>query len=66
MKNAIQNIKDIAHSIKEQELIVSTSQLIHNYEHNTIDEYDLYALTRNILGLISDITTLRNEIDSLA
>ena len=66
MKNTIQNIKDIANGIKEQELIVSTSQLIYNYEHNTIDEYDLYALTRNVLGLISDITTLRNEIDSLA
>ena len=66
MKNTIQNIKDIAHNIKEQELIVSTSQLIYNYEHNTIDEYDLYSLTRNVLGLISDITTLRNEIDSLA
>lgn len=66
MKNTIENIKDIANHIQDEKLIISTSQLIHSYENNTIDEYDIYTLTRDVLSLLSNIAALRSEIESLA
>ena len=70
MKNtynqAIQNIKDIANNIKENNLLCTTSNVIFCYEKDNLDDEDLYRLTRDILSLVSDVIVLRDEINSLA
>lgn len=67
MKTAqLQNIKDIVNSIKEGELLCTTSNIIFCYERNHLDDEDLYRLSRDILSLVSDVIILRNEINALA
>lgn len=67
MKNiVIQNIKENIQNINEQALIISTTNIIHCYENNTLDTSDLYNLARDVLELVSRITDIRQEIDTLA
>ena len=59
----IQNAKDIANNIKENELIHTASNVIFCYENNTLDDEDFYRLSRDILSLVSDVIILRDEIN---
>lgn len=59
----IQNIKDIANSIKEGELLCTTSNIIFCYENKHLDDEDIYRLSRDILALVSDVIILRDEIN---
>ncbi|MBR5476717.1 MAG: hypothetical protein IKV17_07865 [Bacteroidaceae bacterium] len=62
-KETIQNVKDIANSIKESELLCTTSNILFCYENNRLDDEDLYRLSRDILSLVSDVIILRDEIN---
>ena len=59
----IQNAKDIANNIKENELLCTTSNIVFRYENNHLDEEDLYRLMRDIVSLVSDVIILRDEIN---
>ena len=62
----IQNAKDLANSIKADNLIWTTSSVIFCYENDTLDDEDLYRLTREVLSIITDVNTLRDEINRIA
>ena len=59
----IQNAKDIANNIKENELLSTTSNIVFCYENNRLDDEDLYRLMRDIISLVSDVVILRDEIN---
>lgn len=59
----IQNAKDIANNIKEDELLCTTSNIVFCYERGNLDEEDLYRLMRDIVSLVSDVIILRDEIN---
>lgn len=59
----IQNAKDIANSIKEGDLLCTTSNIVFCYEHGKLDEEDFYRLMRDIFSLVSDVIILRDEIN---
>ena len=59
----IQNAKDIANNIKDNDLLCTTSNIVFCYERGNLDEEDLYRLMRDILALVSDIIILRDEIN---
>lgn len=59
----IQNAKDIANNIKENELLCTTSNIVFCYERGNLDEEDLYRLMRDIVSLVSDVIILRDEIN---
>ena len=59
----IQNAKDIANNIKENDLLCTTSNIVFCYENNNLDEEDLYRLMRDIVSFVSDVIILRDEIN---
>lgn len=59
----IQNAKDIANNIKENDLLCTTSNIVFCYENHNLDEEDLYRLMRDIVSLVSDVIILRDEIN---
>lgn len=59
----IQNAKDIANNIKENDLLCTTSNIVFCYERGNLDEEDLYRLMRDIVSLVSDVIILRDEIN---
>ena len=61
----IQNIKDIANNIKHDRLLCSMSNLIHCYENETLDDEEIYNLSRDVFSLLSDLVVLKDEIAKL-
>ncbi len=59
----IQNAKDIANNIKENDLLCTTSNIVFCYERGNLDEEDLYRLMRDTVSLVSDVIILRDEIN---
>lgn len=59
----IQNAKDIANNIKEDELLCTTSNIVFCYERGNLDDSDLYRLMRDIISLVGDVIILRDEIN---
>jgi hypothetical protein len=59
----IQNAKDIANNIKENDLLCTTSNIVFCYERGNLDDTDLYRLMRDIVSLVSDVIILRDEIN---
>lgn len=61
----IQNAKDIANNIKENDLLCTTSNIVFCYERGNLDEEDLYRLMRDVVSLVSDVIILRDEINQV-
>ena len=59
----IQNAKDIANNIKENDLLCTTSNVVFCYERGNLDDADLYRLMRDIISLVGDVIILRDEIN---
>ena len=60
----IQNAKDLANSIKADNLIWTTSSVIFCYENDTLDDEDLYRLTREVLSIITEeLGILASEVN---
>lgn len=61
----IQNLKDIANSINHDRLLCSMSDLIFCYENKSLEEEEIYNLSREVFSLLSDLVVLKNEIATL-
>lgn len=62
MENTINEIRDIVNSTDTSNLIISAHAIAHSYDHNHIDESDIYNLLRDILSVVTSIQVLKDTI----
>ena len=59
----INEVQDIARSIDINNLLISAHAITHSYEHDTLDESDLYNLLRDVLDITTSIKALQDALN---
>lgn len=58
----INEVQDLVKNIDTENLLISTSAIAHGYDHNNLDEGDIYNLLRDVLKVVTTIEVIKDAI----
>lgn len=57
-----QEIQDIINGIDTGNLLISANGIAHSYEHDNLDEGDIYCLLRDVISVVTSIEVLKETL----
>jgi hypothetical protein len=66
MKTKINELRALANSADINNLLTSAHAIAHSYEHNNLDEGDIYNLLRDVLSVTTTVQALQEEFNTIA
>ena len=66
MKTKINELRALANSADINNLLTSAHAIAHCYEHNNLDEGDIYNLLRDVLSVTTTVQALQEEFNTIA
>lgn len=58
----IQEMQDIINGIDTANLLISAHGIAHSYDHDNLDESDIYSLLRDVISVVTAIDILKETI----
>ena len=60
--NNIQEIKELIENTDVHNLLISAHAVAHSYDHDNLDENDIYNLMRDVLSVVTSIEVIKEII----
>ena len=66
MRTKINELRALANSADISNLLTSAHAIAYSYEHDNLDEGDIYNLMRDVLSVTTTVQALQGELNTIA